>query len=149
MNIRNYKKEELISLLNESNSYADFLDKIGYAKSGNAYKFTQKYLNELNINYEGIVSKRWSSKEISIEEAFVYGSKCGTKELKNKIKKWDLKPYFCEKCNNNGHWMGEVISLHLDHINGDNRDNRLNNLRFLCPNCHSQTKTYGGKNNKK
>jgi 5-methylcytosine-specific restriction endonuclease McrA len=46
-------------------------------------------------------------------------------------------------------WLGEPISLQLDHINGDGKDHRLENLRFLCPNCHSQTDTFCGKNKKK
>lgn len=47
------------------------------------------------------------------------------------------------------HWLGRPISLHLDHMNGDKHDNRFENLRLLCPNCHSQTDTYGGRNVKR
>ena len=43
-------------------------------------------------------------------------------------------------------WLGNPLALQLDHINGVNNDHRLTNLRFLCPNCHSQTDTYAGKN---
>lgn len=53
----------------------------------------------------------------------------------------------CEKCKIT-EWNGEEISFHLDHINGKNKDHRRENLQFLCPNCHSQTKTYCGKRNK-
>ena len=50
------------------------------------------------------------------------------------------------KSGNEGKWQGQDLSLQLDHINGVNNDHRVKNLRFLCPNCYSQTDTYGGKN---
>jgi predicted RNA-binding Zn-ribbon protein involved in translation (DUF1610 family) len=56
-----------------------------------------------------------------------------------------LLPYKCSECGIN-EWNDKKLALHLDHINGKNGDHRLENLRFLCPNCHSQTDTYTGKN---
>jgi 5-methylcytosine-specific restriction endonuclease McrA len=49
--------------------------------------------------------------------------------------------YVCQICGVS-EWLGKPLRLHLDHINGISNDNRLENLRFLCPNCHSQTTTY-------
>jgi 5-methylcytosine-specific restriction endonuclease McrA len=56
-----------------------------------------------------------------------------------------------EKCARCGimEWLGQPLSLELHHVNGVNSDHRLENLQLLCPNCHSQTDTYGGRNAKK
>lgn len=148
--ISNFTKEELETLLNKSSSYGEFLDKMGYSKSGNGYKHTKIYLDKIGVNYEFITKKRWSSVETSNDNVFLNGTNICTKSLKSKILKYKLLEYKCvgEDCGNNGEWLGKKLSLHLDHKNGINTDNRLENLRFLCPNCHSQTSTYAGKNNK-
>lgn len=55
------------------------------------------------------------------------------------------RKYKCEVCRTSK-WRGHTINLDLDHIDGNSYNNKLENLRFLCPNCHSQTKTYKGRN---
>lgn len=52
------------------------------------------------------------------------------------------EPYVCTECGNSGEWRGRPITLQIDHINGDWRDNRRENLRYLCPNCHALTETW-------
>lgn len=66
--------------------------------------------------------------------------------IKRRIIKDNLIPCICAICNQEPIWHSHPLVLQLDHINGVNNDNRLSNLRFLCPNCHSQQKTYAGKN---
>lgn len=71
-----------------------------------------------------------------------YSSRASVRKI---ILKENLIEYKCSLCNIDT-WNNKKLSLHLDHINGKNGDHRLENLRWLCPNCHSQTSTYTGKN---
>ena len=70
-----------------------------------------------------------------------------TAKLKKLLLQHGLKENKCEKCGIT-EWCGEPIVIQLDHVNGRSDDHRLENLRMLCPNCHSQTETYGGRNRK-
>jgi len=54
----------------------------------------------------------------------------------------------CSECGLHAMWNNKPLKLHLDHIDGDRKNNRIDNLRLLCPNCHTQTSTYAGRNNK-
>ncbi len=64
-----------------------------------------------------------------------------TFKLKNRLFKLGIKENICEECGIS-EWNGKEIKCELDHVNGDSKDHRLNNLKILCPNCHSQTDTF-------
>lgn len=66
--------------------------------------------------------------------------------VRNHILRNKIIQHKCAICGLEDVWQDKAISLHLDHINGIHNDHRLENLRFLCPNCHSQTSTYAGRN---
>ena len=68
--------------------------------------------------------------------------------IKLRLLRNGLLPKACAHCGLD-EWRGKPLSLHIDHINGVKNDHRLENLRMLCPNCHSQTETYGGRNVKR
>ena len=80
-----------------------------------------------------------------------------TEKIKTRLVRDFDRPYECNACKNTNFtkcdgvlmWNDQEITLQLEHINGVNNDNRLENLCFLCPNCHSQTSTYAGGNSKK
>lgn len=57
----------------------------------------------------------------------------------------DYKPYLCSICGQNNEWCGKKLVLQLDHIDGNPNNNTLENTRWLCPNCHTQTDTWGRK----
>lgn len=68
--------------------------------------------------------------------------------IKRKLLRLGILVNRCEVCGIS-EWLGQALSCHVDHINGEKDDHRVENLRMLCPNCHSQTETYGGKNMKR
>lgn len=69
-----------------------------------------------------------------------------TAKLKKKLIDAGLKSNSCEECGISETYNGKPIVMHLDHVNGKSDDHRLANLKMLCPNCHSQTDTYSGRN---
>lgn len=92
--------------------------------------------------------RRYTDEEIFVENApFDVRGTHGPTLRKRFIAKGH--PEICANCHTTATWQGKPLKLQLDHINGNNRDNREENLRFLCPNCHSQTHTYAGRNKKK
>lgn len=93
---------------------------------------------------------KYNDKEKFIENVLTLnGLRWGSHAIKLQLFKFKLKEKKCEKCGQDDMWCGEYLSLHLEHINGNNRDNRMENLKILCPNCHSQTSTFAGKKNKR
>lgn len=113
-----------------------------YAKKYNCYKINQgaKGLSKPNRG----IAKKIPLKEILEGKHPSYK----TFKLKHRLYEGSIKKRQCEICNLANIWNGKNIEHHLDHINGNSRDHRLENLRILCPNCHSQTDSYCGKNKK-
>lgn len=100
---------------------------------------------ELNCYKTNQSGKGLLKSKVLLEDIITNKVKFSTGQLKKRLLYDGILEYKCVKCANEGEWMGEAISLELDHINGDNNDNRLENLRILCPNCHSQTPTFRNK----
>jgi len=88
------------------------------------------------------------NKRIPDEFVFVEKSTYARHHIKRRVLEQKLIPYKCNDCGISGDWNNKPLVLQLDHKNGINNDHRLENLGFLCPNCHSQTLTYAAKNRK-
>ena len=102
---------------------------------------TLAYVNK----FESIVALA-KYKRLSNDDVFVENSSYARHNLKKRIIKEKLLDYKCVCCGNIGEHNSQPLMLQLDHINGINNDHRLTNLRFLCPNCHTQQDTYAAKN---
>src|SRR3990167_1240859 len=86
--------------------------------------------------------------KIKSDKVFIRNSKASRGYVKHIALKEDLLKNICSECNNQGYWNDKTLILQIDHINGIRDDHRLENLRMLCPNCHSQTETYCGRSKK-
>ncbi len=143
---------EFINLVKSSLNIAEVLFKLGYTVKGNSWGYSQikQRMVDLNLSGKDFRGKSGMLKcseqlEISQEDLFRENSRHSRNILRKHIIKNNLLEYKCAICGIK-EWNGKTLSLELDHINGINNDNRLENLRFLCPNCHSQTSTYGARN---
>lgn len=148
-------KEEYEEAIRNSKSIAEACRYLGLKYAGSNYKTFHKAIKEYDLDISHFTGKGWNVglkfkpyKEYSLEDVLVEGSNYGSSKLKNKLLKSGVKEHKCECCQRT-EWNGEPIPLELHHINGDNTDNRLENLQILCPNCHAQTDHYRGKNIKK
>lgn len=145
-------KEEIQDKVNQCNSISDMLEAFGYQRSnGSMSKVMKKVIDTYNIDTSHFRSfKRTNQKPIySLEEILVPNSKYeNIARLKKRILKAGLLKYECECCGNKGEWNGKPLVLQLDHKDGNHNNHSIENLKFLCPNCHSQTNTYSGKNAK-
>lgn len=142
---------EFKEIIASSNSYCDCARKLGMSPNGaNSAIQIKKRIAELDCDishFSQTANANNISTKYSLQEILVENSQYTARSrLKIRLLNEGLLEYKCALCGNIGEWQGKLLSLQLDHKNGINNDNRLENLRFLCPNCHSQTETYAGKN---
>ena len=144
MSSRNCPDQNIIDAVNNSQTMSEAAAKCGLHFS--TFKRRATKLNVYKTNQGGKGTKKNWQRKIDLKE-ILEGKHPSyqTYKLRNRIIKHDILEYICNICgiyeHNNMH-----ITLELDHINGIRTDHRLHNLRLLCPNCHSQTNTWRGKN---
>ena len=133
-------------------SIADALRQLGLAPKGANYRTIQRRIRELGLDTEHFLGQGWrkgSPRPVvparALEEILARDSPYQSSKLKRRLIAAGYKDARCEECGLT-EWNGKPIPLELHHINGDSTDNRIENIRILCPNCHAQTPTYRGKN---
>lgn len=147
-----YKKDldKLKNIVSESKSLAQVLRQYDMCPNGANPKRLRDFLIEQQIDFSHFnnpkdclksFKTKYSLKQILSNEV-PYED---TRSLKKRLIKEGLKENRCEKCGIT-EWLGEPISVQLHHVDGNHKNNNLSNLQMLCPNCHSQTHNFCGKN---
>jgi len=158
--IKSVSKRDLEKLVESSLTMRQVLEKLGLDEKNPWYATTLKNRIKLeristdhfNPNLVRVEKLRAANKKrrYDITSKFVKGEfNQNASWFKKRLIKEGYMKDLCAKCGLGSEWEGELITLHLDHIDGDNTNNLLENLRVLCPNCHSQTSTWCGRNSKR
>lgn len=143
-------REDLLNLVKESMSYKEVLNFFCLENKGNNFKTLRQRMLEDKIDFTHFKKRKDYLK--SAQEATPYKNilivNCSFNRtyLKNRLLKDGLLKNECVICGQLPMWNDKPLSLQLNHINGISDDNRIENLRILCPHCHSQTENFAGKN---
>lgn len=144
--IDQYSKEELGQIVSQSSCIKQVIDKLGYSThSGNNRTTVKKRIIEYGIDISHFCNSSKGLVVRSDEQVFIQNSNVSQHCLRNRVLSKQLFPYVCSICGQLPKWNGKQLPLILDHINGRNHDNRLENLRWVCPNCNQQLPTTGFK----
>ncbi|MGH7196651.1 MAG: HNH endonuclease [Candidatus Saccharimonadales bacterium] len=152
---RSWTDEQLVEAVKVAKSYRAVLVALRLIPAGGNYDQIKKRIKELGLDTVHFTGKRWNAGEKidfkprqALEELLVETSFVQSFKLKNRLFREGLKEPKCELCG----WQKQAadgrVPVELDHENGNKHDNRLENLRILCPNCHSLQPTHRGKNKK-
>ena len=153
MSKRSWTDNQLKDALKESTSIRQVIKKLGLIPAGGNYNQIQLYIKELGLDSSHLKGKGWNKGNVGIsrprfpiEEILVNGRYFQSFKLKRRLFRENIKKKECEECGWSKTTSEGYLPLELDHINGDHLDNRLENLRVLCPNCHSLKPTHRGRN---
>lgn len=151
-----FSDDVFIELVKSSFSIREVCTKLGIAGSGGSYRTFHLRTERLKLDISHFTGQgylkgkthNWG-KSIPLEEILIENSKKVLgHSLKKRIIKYGLLINECDECKLKNIWNNKPIVLQIDHINGNHFDHRLENLRLLCPNCHSQTLTFCSKNSR-
>ncbi len=145
-------EDEFREIIAQATSVTEILRNIEASIGGSSRETLQKRIELLQIDTSHLsvwkerVGEKFSERKIPLENILVEHSTYQRQHLKRRLIENGLMENRCAICGLEPEWEGKELTLDLDHINGIKDDNRLENLRLVCPNCHSQTGTFAGRN---
>jgi hypothetical protein len=149
-----YGEQEAREAVASSRSYAEALRKVGMRVAGGNHRLFKQWVERWEIPTDhfdaGASARRAPSRTAApLEKVLVRNSNYARNKLKQRLYLEGLKERRCEMCGQDENWQGRTMSLILDHINGVPNDNRLENLRIVCPNCAATLDTHCGRKNRR
>lgn len=139
--------DELRDIVASSRTLQEVLIKLGYSSvSGANRKTVQSRIDKYGISTEHFTKGVSNGVPRTPENVFVKDSTASQATLRRKFIQGEYVPYKCSICGLGPEWNGKPLTLTLDHIDGDNKNDVLENLRWVCPNCDRQLDTFGSKN---
>lgn len=144
---------DLPKIVEQSFSVREVIKRLGLIPAGGNYAQVQKYIKELNLDVSHFTGqghlrgKTHVYNKRPLSDYTEKGIPIQSHKLRLRLLSEGVFKHQCNRCGNT-HWMGQNISLELEHKDGNHRNNSLDNLELLCPNCHAQTSTYRGRNKK-
>lgn len=167
MNKRKWTDNDLIEAVKNAFSIKDVLDSLSLKVCGSNYATIKTHIRRLSLDTSHFLGQGWKKRKehpscsvsnaalakantIPLSQILVRDSTYqSTHNLKNRLWRNQILRQECYMCGIGSVWQGSYLSLQLDHIDGDRTNNTVENLRILCPNCHSQTESFAGKNKRK
>jgi transposase/Zn finger protein HypA/HybF involved in hydrogenase expression len=140
-----WNEQELRAAVQGASSKREVLRRLGRRDTGSIYTQLGIMAEKWGIELPVHVWKGKTYKPAVMGNVFRYGSGYNGKALKRYMISFYNVKLKCALCPVADTWQGKPLTLHVDHIDGDHKNNIIQNLRLLCPNCHSQTETYSRK----
>lgn len=149
--VKKWTDDELIEAVKNSNTIAKVLIALNLDPRGRNYPIIKGHFQRLNLDTSHLIGNQHNLGKASglgkpLDSYLKNDIIIGSNHLKKRLLKEGYLINECSICHCKPFWNGKNLVLRLDHINGKSKDNRLENLRIVCPNCDSQLPTFCGRN---
>jgi 5-methylcytosine-specific restriction endonuclease McrA len=156
MKRRCWTDEQFRDAVARHSNFTDVLRALGLRPAGGNHRAMKVHAARLGVDLRHFSTERRRRgidayrEGIRIDAGMAFVNRSAvSRSVIRRLARTVLSPYACAACGNEGSWLGKPLTLQLDHANGEAEDHRLENLRWLCPNCHSQTRTFAGRGSRR